>query len=575
MTSISGEHSESVGGSSVAQPSISNIDASSDCGPLERKRKSSRSPSPFAARDAIKLSEEAEAGPSRPLPSKQARPDGQQSAQERNKAKKRQKALRKQWAEQVAKTGEKPIHHDIVEMLGADLVERLIKEGKEFEERMDRKEYTLTIDRLSSYGEGLAISPDGDWVIAIPHALPGELVRAYVFGNERLYAKARLVEVVERAPLRQEAACQYFKSCAGCQYQHLGYDEQLRIKRDVIIKAYKHFSNLPPDLIPDIAPTLPSPEQFGYRTKLTPHFELPFQIRAFHRSKGKKSLPAVQPELQIGFDRIDGPGVLDIEECPLATRVINEALPDARQGVKSNISSFKNGATLLLRDSLRSHDPEDVACEVVRDHNASVRERVDSMKFENPAGAFWQNNRSILPSVIAYVRQAIVDHPPAPWSDDSKRYLVDTYCGSGFFALCLADLFEKVSGVELSKDSIKYAKTNVKLNGIKNADFLAGSAENIFSQISFPSHMTTVVIDPPRRGCDVPFLEQLRKLSPHLIVYVSCNVHTQARDIGWLLEADPDYKIVSIRGADFFPQSHHVESIAVLHKPNKPAGPPS
>lgn len=192
------------------------------------------------------------------------------------------------------------------------------------------------------------------------------------------------------------------------------------------------------------------------------------------------------------------------------------------------------------------------------DHKATVYEKVGHTKFASPAGAFFQNNRSIIPQVIEYIESQEL------FSSEEPQYLVDTYCGSGLFALTLAPRFHEVAGVELSAASIDCAKKNAELNGISNAKFLAGSAENIFANISYPSKNTTVVIDPPRRGCDDEFIKQLVALRPAHIVYVSCNVHTQARDVGMIVRACPSYQIHSIRGFDFFPQTHHVEGICVL-----------
>lgn len=125
--------------------------------------------------------------------------------------------------------------------------------------------------------------------------------------------------------------------------------------------------------------------------------------------------------------------------------------------------------------------------------------------------------------------------------------------------------------MEISADSIKFAKQNATINRIENVDFLAGDAQDIFKHITFPSDQTTVIIDPPRRGCDEPFIKQLLTLGPQLIVYVSCNVHTQARDVGQIINGLPEtpkraYEILSIRGADLFPQTYHVEGICVLRR---------
>lgn len=178
---------------------------------------------------------------------------------------------------------------------------------------------------------------------------------------------------------------------------------------------------------------------------------------------------------------------------------------------------------------LSAKEPTSVA---VTDHKATVYERVGDTLFSTPAGAFFQNNRSIIPLVIDYVKMQ-----PCLQEQCAPRYLVDTYCGSGLFALSLASLFDEVAGVEISASSIDCARQNAERTGITNAKFLAGNAENIFAvrgcvatdiqSISYPRKQTTVVIDPPRRGCDQAFLDQLVALRPKNIVYVSCNVHVR------------------------------------------------
>ncbi|KAH8915960.1 S-adenosyl-L-methionine-dependent methyltransferase, partial [Atractiella rhizophila] len=126
---------------------------------------------------------------------------------------------------------------------------------------------------------------------------------------------------------------------------------------------------------------------------------------------------------------------------------------------------------------------------------------------------------------------------------------------------------------EISSSSITYAKHNAKLNGIEDVDFVLGKAEEIFSSIDFPSADSVLIIDPPRKGCDSLFLDQVTTFKPETIVYVSCNVHTQARDVGYLLEKGQqkgyDLRIESLRGMDFFPQTHHIEGLCILRRFHK------
>ena len=274
--------------------------------------------------------------------------------------------------------------------------------------------------------------------------------------------------------------CKYFGSCSGCQYQTLSYERQLALKRTVVQKAYRNFSALPAALVPEIGPTLPSPRQYGYRTKLTPHFDQPSKE---HRDAGGEGLA-------IGFQMKGRRTVLDIEECPIATEAINAHLGPARKDIRSNLSRYKRGATLLLRDSLPVDTPmedlvealsstglDDVAHVCITDHHAVVRERVADKLFTFTANSFFQNNNGILQSLVQAIRDIL---PPASTEPEDERFLVDAYCGSGLFALTLADRFARVSGIEISADSIRYAKINAELNGVKNVEFVAESAEAIF-----------------------------------------------------------------------------------------------
>jgi tRNA (uracil-5-)-methyltransferase len=243
--------------------------------------------------------------------------------------------------------------------------------------------------------------------------------------------------------------------------------------------------------------------------------------------------------------------------------------------------TYKKGVSLLYRDSLDTTfdgqemmtPPIDNLSEAftkhicVTDQNAPAREMVGSYMFEFTAGGFFQNNNAILPLLVDYVR-GLIDS-----GEGHPTHLVDTYCGAGLFAITLSSGFEKVAGIELSQASIVSAKNNAKLNRISSdkLSFLSGDAANIFDTVKdFPSNQTVVVIDPPRKGCDEQFLKQLLDFRSQTVVYVSCNVHSQARDIGNIVrrtEGDGEgrrYRLESLKGFDLFPQTAHVESVALL-----------
>jgi len=150
------------------------------------------------------------------------------------------------------------------------------------------------------------------------------------------------------------------------------------------------------------------------------------------------------------------------------------------------------------------------------------------------------------------------------------NYLIDAYSGSGLFTITLSSMFISSTGIDISAISINSARENAKLNNLpeEQCTFIAADAPELFKSVTYPKDETVVVIDPPRKGCDESFLNQLLKFGPRRVVYVSCNVHTQARDVGVLVSGrhGTKYKIESLRGFDFFPQTGHVEGVAVLNR---------
>ncbi|KAK9458225.1 S-adenosyl-L-methionine-dependent methyltransferase [Dipodascopsis uninucleata] len=419
------------------------------------------------------------------------------------------------------------------------------------------------IIKLGSTGDGLGIYEEkdkGKRVIVVPFTVPGDRVRAKIVKDTTYYSSADFVELLQPGEKRNDSLikCKYFGKCAGCQLQMYSYEDQLSHKRRVIENAYKHLCNVDKTLIPEIGSTIGSPLQYSYRTKLTPHFDVP----------RNGLVPGVLP---IGFTQKGRSFTIDIEECAIATPALNKEYSKERSRIKDNLHSFKRGATLLLRESSKSKDGTLESKTVCTDSKDVVNEFVNDYQFNYPAGDFFQCNSSVLPQVTEYVnvqlKLPIRNQKDGERTEaDPPKYLVDAYCGSGLFSITCNDSVEKVIGVEISANSVKFASKNAELNGITNSNFILGDAAVIFKEIETPSNQTSMILDPPRKGCGSKFLDQLLAYLPKRIVYVSCNVHTQARDISYILN-DPrgkDYEINSICGFDFFPQTYHVESVAVL-----------
>lgn len=391
------------------------------------------------------------------------------------------------------------------------------------------QEIEFEISTLTNLGEGLG-RVDG-WVVMVPFALPGEKIIARIWHNAKNFSRGDVVKILTPSPDRVEPRCPLFMQCGGCQYQNFFYEAQRAWKTRQVTELLEKIGGIKFA----VAPCHGSPKTFGYRSKITPHFERPFP--------GRTDFP-------IGFLQEGSRKIIDIPACPIATDALNAALPKIRENMRSRAAKgeFKRGVTVLMRETLEG---------VVTDHKAPVSERVGELTLKFVAGDFFQNNPFILPEFVDYgVRAA---------RGDACKYLVDTYCGSGLFALSAAKYFERVLGVEVSEDAVVKARENARGNGLANCEFVAGSSEIIFEKVTFPPAETAIIIDPPRKGCDEAFLTQLLAFEPQRIVYVSCGPDTQARDLKQIL-ASGKYAIEAVQPFDLFPQTRHIENVAVLKK---------
>lgn len=372
------------------------------------------------------------------------------------------------------------------------------------------------------------------WVVMVPFCLPGERVRVRVYRNQRNFSEADLIEVLTPSPERVDPKCSLFGRCGGCQYQHLDYAAQLTWKRQQVEELLRHMASIEHA----VNPVIGSPKEYGYRSKITPHFNPPTL---------KNPLPA-GTSMPIGFlrqgTRFD---IVDVPRCEIATEAINEKLTEVRADVQSRRDSYRRSATVMLREA---------SAGVTTDYDEVVTETVGDLKFRFLARDFFQNNPFILPVFTSYVRERA--------AASGARFLVDAYCGSGLFALSCARSFEQVAGVEISESSIVFAKQNAELNGIGNTRFLAGDASAIFAGLEFSAADTAIVIDPPRKGCDEVFLNQLFAYGPRSVVYVSCDPATQMRDLQHFTTAG--YVLTDVQPFDLFPQTRHLECVVTLEK---------
>jgi tRNA/tmRNA/rRNA uracil-C5-methylase (TrmA/RlmC/RlmD family) len=371
---------------------------------------------------------------------------------------------------------------------------------------------TLRIDDIAFGGEGVARVED--FVVFVPFVGPGEVVEAEVTESRKRFARARLVRVVEAAPERVSPSCRYFGECGGCQYQHLTYETQLRLKHKQVRDLFQRIGGLKPE---SVAPVVPCPQPYGYRNRI------------MIRSQWDK----FKQGLNLGYIRADNRLVVDIEECRIAEPALNQQIRE-----------------------VRAHPPPKGGLKVVL--------RVAPEGWEVPPDSFFQNNFFLLPKLVEIARERL--------RLAGTQHLADVYCGVGFFAIELGDLVESFCGVEYDRLAIRAARRNAQARGRTNGEFLAGAAEELLPGLlqRLRADATTVLLDPPRKGCPAQLLEMLRQVHPAQILYVSCHPATMARDLN-VLSAGGVFNVTQVVPLDMFPQTAHVECVADLRVGTIPA----
>jgi tRNA (uracil-5-)-methyltransferase len=413
------------------------------------------------------------------------------------------------------------------------------------------------------------------WVVMVPNVIPGETVRVRIFRNFKRYSEGDLVHVLDRSPDRIEPRCAVAHDCGGCQLQHISIDAQRQWKRSSVQESLAQYGihNV------TVSPTIGTQHIFGYRSKLTPHYQAPAKCKRGDGIRDRATLDEAKSgehgkdnTIQaIGFQRQTSRSIVDVTYCPIATEPVNAKYAAVRAELLAQPTTRSKGATLLFRqanvETSSSDDDEDVTPSqfVSTNHQEYLTTRVRGLDFTYQAGNFFQNNYFVLPLMVDHVVQSASSAEPTSPSR-TMTHLVDCYCGSGLFALSAAAVFDTVVGIEINQKAVQEATVNAERNRISNCQFRAASAEAIFADIDhYPRAMTAVVLDPPRKGCSMDFLAQLLAFAPQRIVYMSCDPTTQARDAQVLL-ATGQYRLTSVQPFDLFPQTRHIECLAIFER---------
>jgi len=394
-------------------------------------------------------------------------------------------------------------------------------------------------------------------VVFVKGGLPGDVLKVRITKDKGSYAEAIIEEVLRTSPERTQAPCPVFGECGGCQLQHLKYPSQLIAKENILRETLERIGGLRGI---EIEPIFPSLEEYSYRNRVTlsTWFQKGRYHLGFHEEGSRKRVP--------------------IEGCPIASSIINEAIfrltkcfspiDNPRYPlVRIHIASDGKAAHISLvpsseKDSkrlngLRNHIKKSLetgSVSVAGYNEEEFEFNRSGLKFYSSPSVFIQTNREINERLV----ETLVE-----WSDlKGHERALDLYCGVGNFSLHIAKRAKEVVGVDVSAKAIKLAKKGAEANSITNVIFDCSPSElYVEESLKRGDKFDLVIIDPPREGAK-EILKALGLLSPKKIIYVSCDPPTLARDLKTLTELG--YKLIKIRPYDMFPETYHIESLALL-----------
>ncbi len=471
---------------------------------------------------------------------------------------------------------------------------------------MGRKNKRVTLQGITvtDYAaEGKSIAKLEGKVIFVENAVPGDVVDVLLTKNKKDWAEGVVLRYQSYSPQRVEAFCSHFGICGGCRWQMLPYTQQLAYKQQQVQQQLKRIGKVE---LPEVQPIIGASSHTHYRNKM----EYTFANKRFIPREELDAAGDGPLAVDANFAGAAGfhakgvfDKVVDIQECYLQAEPTNAirlwikeyalarqwSFYDVRQhvGFMRNVmlricntgevlvnvvvgeadmdkikplmqdlqAAFPLITTLLYtvntkwNDSIYDLEPQ------VFYGKGYVVEKLEDLSFKISPKSFFQTNTQQAEKLYQVTRDFA--------GLTGQETVYDLYCGTGSIGIFVSGQAKKIIGVEVIAEAIADAKENAMLNQIEHAHFFAGDVINICTDDFFATHgrPDVVITDPPRAGMHDKLVSKLLEIAAPTIVYVSCNVATQARDIGLLAEK---YRVEKIQPVDMFPHTHHIECVALL-----------
>ena len=445
----------------------------------------------------------------------------------------------------------------------------------------DNERVTLEVSSLSSDGTGISRTDRG--VIFVQGGLPGEIVRAEIVSRKKDFMIADTVSVERPSPSRIIPKCKYYGKCGGCQLQHTSYGSQLKLKAELVRDAMIRIGGFERERFNELT-CESSPSSWGYRNKaafpvqnLRGRIITGFYRAGTHRLELIRNCPVNAERINFMYAKILDS--LDKNALPLTgydertnTGKLRHIITRTGINTGDSLISFVINGKLSAKSvkSLMSLGNTARPTTITMNHNSKpgnvilgtytenltgtglITERLGKYKFMFGTSSFFQVNTGQAEKLFDYASSQ---------AGDSKNIL-ELYSGTGSLTCYLADKAKSITSIEEFRGAVHMAMKNLHSNGFDNVRALCGKSEEVIADLN--DKYDCVVLDPPRDGCARPVIDAINDFGVKKIIYVSCNPATLARDCK--IFSSYGYNLVSIKSFDMFPQTAHVESIAVLKK---------
>ena len=451
----------------------------------------------------------------------------------------------------------------------------------------------IEITDIGSGGEGIG-KADG-YTLFVKDAVIGDKAEVKVIKAKKNYGYARLMKVIEPSPYRVEPRCRFARRCGGCQIQEMSYDRQLAFKEQKVRSNLERIGGFAPELIDRIMePIVGMEDPFGYRNKA----QFPFgtdkegnPVTGFYAGRTHDiiantdcalGVPVNKEILEIvlafmkkykipSYDEKTGKGLIrhalirygfTTKEIMVCLVINGTEIPHAEDLIQTLTTITGMTSITISVNTRRTNVIMGDSYEVLWGQGY-ITDYIGKIRYQISPLSFYQVN----PAQTEKLYSLALEY--AGLKGDETVW--DLYCGIGTISLFLAQCAKKVYGVEIIPQAICDARENARINGIENAEFFVGKAEEVLPEYyeeyarkygGETAQVDVIVVDPPRKGCDEVLLDTIVKMAPEKVVYVSCDPATLARDLKIL--CGNGYELKRVRAVDQFPMSVHVETVVLL-----------